>query len=958
MSDEGAARARSIVAGLAAAVGIVLVLLVAAAVALYLGRLDLARRAALAWFRSQGVEGEVQLRSLGPTRLKAKVRLGPTDRPDLTVEDAELSYSLESFLRGRGLRVSMVRLNRPVLKASLREGRLEMGAVDRLLGAVKPQPGAPAQPPPRIEVRSGLLRLQTDYGAADVSADVDLDEGLLDRLSASLAPATLRFGQATAEVRSAVVRVTRSGDRLRLGARIQAASLRLAQASASDAEANLQGDLSYAALAGGRVEGRLAGQASVASASREDLTVKRLTLDLQAPDLVAAPGAGTGSGRFHLRAGLARLQQADLRLDGLSGEGSGRLSLDKARPSAVFTGGLTGSGAWPAMGPAAKDDAPVMTAVKRGLDSFRFIVAKAEVSLDHGRVSGRLLAPARATSASGGALEVKPSGGGYGVTLSGGGLPAAEANIRRVDFVSDGAVVADAGVKAAFSLGVLDGARVEADGRLRMRGGTLTVMASRCADVTVKRLDFGDNSALDFANKLCPANEPLLTASAGRWSVAGEAWQASARAPSFEAGLSDGAGSVRLEGRGQDVRAEFVVDQVKVTDLAKPLRFHPVAASGRASLAKDVFSGAADIKTPKGLQLAHADFRDEVTGMTGSMTVSIPALTFAKGGLQPSQLSPLTAALGEPASGKLTFAGRFDWAGNTTTSSGRLSAENLSFRSPAGPVTGFNGAMAFTSLAPLVGASVGPLEADRIAGVVPLTEVRALVKVDNETATVTEGQGSVGGGKVRINAVASLSADQTVRGEVKLDGVQVHDLVASSPLSDKMSLTAQISGGLPFRMSAGKLRIAGGVASADGPGRLSINRATFNPGGVQSGPATRDNLSTFGYQAMSDLAFRTLNATIASQADGKLRMVFHIAGKYDPPTKKELRLAWRDLLARDVLNKPMPLPSNTEVNLTLDTTLNLDDLLESEHALEQQLGSASVQPQAATIGADTAKGAQ
>jgi hypothetical protein len=356
--------------------------------------------------------------------------------------------------------------------------------------------------------------------------------------------------------------------------------------------------------------------------------------------------------------------------------------------------------------------------------------------------------------------------------------------------------------------------------------------------------------------------------------------------------------------------------------------------------------------------LAHADFRDEVTAMKGGMIISAPAVTFAKGGLQPSQLSPLTAALGEPASGALTFAGRFDWLGTKITSSGRLAAENLSFRSPAGPVTGVNGAMAFTSLAPLVGASVGPLAADRIAGVVPLTEASALVKVDGERATVTEGQGSVGGGKVRINAVASLSADQTIEGELKLDGVQVHDLVASSPFSDKVSLTAQVSGAMPFRVAAGKLRIASGAARADGPGRLSINRATFNPGGVEVGPASKDNLSTFGYQAMSDLTFETLSATIDSQPDGKLRMVFRLAGKYDPPTKKELRLTWRDFLDRDILNKPMPLPSNTQVNLTLDTTLNLDNLIESEHALEQQLGSAAVQPPDATIGAATAKGAQ
>lgn len=957
MSGERAARAHRIATRLAVAAAAVLVLLLAAAVILYLARLDLARRAALAWIRSQGVEGEVQLRALGPVGLKARVRLGPQDRPDLTVEEADVSYSLESFLRGKGLKVSAVRLDRPVLNAAYKDGRLALGSVDRLINALKPQPGAPPQPTPRIEVRSGLVRLKTDYGLATISADADLDQGRLDRLDASLAPTTLRLGQAAAQVRSARVRASRTGDRLRLGAQVQAAGLSAKEGWASDAEIDLQADLAYAALVNGRLDGRGSGQANVAAAGSGDLMVRGFRLDLQAPAFAAAPAAGAGSGRFHLSTTLAELARADLRLSRLASEGSGQLSFDKAGVAADFTGGLTGSGASSALGPVAKDDAPVMAAVKHGLERFRFAVDKAALSRDHGRVSARLLAPARATTTSGGVLDLKPAGRGYGVTVAGGGLPEARADLRRVDF-ADGAVIAEGGVQAAFSLGLLDGAQVKADGKLTVRGGAAAFAAANCAEVTVKRLDFGDNGADDFAAKVCPTREPMLTAAAGRWTIAGQARDASARLPSFEAALSGGSGSMKLQGRGQDLDADFVVDQVRVTDRAKPLRFYPVVASGRANLAKDLFTGGVDVKTPKGVHLAHADFRDQVAAMKGGMTISAPGLTFAKGALQPTQLSPLTAALGEPASGKVSFEGRFDWVGDKTTSSGRLTAQDLSFRSPAGPVTGFNGAMAFTSLAPLVGASVGPLKADRIAGMVALTDASALVKVQNETATVTEGQGSLGGGKVLIDATASLAADQTVQGHVSLEGVQVHDLVASSPFSDKVSMTAQISGALPFRMAAGKLRIMGGAAMADGPGRLSINRATFNPGGAETGPATKDNLSTFGYQAMENLAFQTLTATIDSQPDGKLRMVFHIAGKYDPPTKKELRLSWRDVLDHNVLNKPMPLPSNTGVNLTLDTTLNLDNLIESEGALERRLGSASVQPQGATVGADTAKGPQ
>ena len=958
MSGEGAARARTIAVRLSVAAAAVVVLLLLAAVALYVARFDLARRAALAWIKSQGVQGEVQLQSLGPTGLKARVRIGPEGHPDLTVEEADVAYSLESFLRGQGLKVTAVRLRRPVLRATLRDGRLGLGSLDRLAAALKPQPGAPPAPLPRIEVRSGLVRLETDYGAADIAGDADFDQGRLDRLDAALAPTTLRVGQATASLHGASVKAARSGDRLRLGVRAQAAGVRLAQgvtpSAASNAELYVQADLSYAALAAGRIDGRLSGQGTAASVVIGALTATKLSVDLQSPNLAVAPDLKTGSARFHLRLGAARLRQADMRLDGLSSQGVGRLSLDRTGAALDFTGGLGGSGAWPVLGAVEKDDAPVFAAVKRSLGAFRFAVDKAELSLDHGRAAGRILGPARARSASGGELDLNPVGRGYSLTLTGGGLPDGHIDIRRLD-VSDAAAVAQIHLTTAFSLGLLDRAQVTASGRLTMRDGAAAFAASDCADLAVKRLDFGDNSALDFAAKLCPAREPMLALSSGRWSIAGRAREVSARVPTFEAALSLGSGAMRLQGRGKDVGADVTIDQVKVTDLAKPLRFYPVTASGRAQLARDVLSGEADVRTPRGVQIAHADFRHQVLAMKGGMTISMPALTFVKGGLQPTELSPLTAALGEPASGRVAFQGRFDWAGDKTASSGRLTAENLSFRSPAGPVTGLSGAMVFTSLAPLVGASVGPITAGRVAALVPLTEVSALARVENETATVTDGQGSVGGGHVRINATASLAADQTVKGEVVMDKVQVHDLVASSPFSDKVSMTAQISGRLPFQMTGGKLRIADGSAQADGPGRLSINRATFNPGGVAKGPATEDNLSTFGYQAMENLAFQTLDATIGSQPDGKLRMVFHVVGKHDPPTKKELRLSWRDFFDRQVLNKSMPLPSNTGVNLTLDTTINLDNLIESQGALDRQLGSGAVQPLDATLGVNTSE---
>ena len=47
----------------------------------------------------------------------------------------------------------------------------------------------------------------------------------------------------------------------------------------------------------------------------------------------------------------------------------------------------------------------------------------------------------------------------------------------------------------------------------------------------------------------------------------------------------------------------------------------------------------------------------------------------------------------------------------------------------------------------------------------------------------------------------------------------------------------------------------------------------------------------------------------------------------DPPQKQELRLTLGDLISRRFLNRNLPLPSNTGIDLTLDTTLNLNQLI-------------------------------
>ena len=329
-------------------------------------------------------------------------------------------------------------------------------------------------------------------------------------------------------------------------------------------------------------------------------------------------------------------------------------------------------------------------------------------------------------------------------------------------------------------------------------------------------------------------------------------------------------------------------------------------------------------------------------------------LTFSEGGLQPADLSPLAEAVGAPAVGSAKFSGRFDWSPEGSASSGVVSIPGLDFRSPAGPVKGLRGQIAFSSLAPLKAAPGQELAVDEVQSMVVLSALTARFELADNLLKVEGGEASVGGGKVRVETLeVPLAPGAPTRGVLIVEGVQLRDIVEASPFGDKVDLDAKVSGRIPFEMAGSRIRISGGELHADQPGRLSIDRAALTgvaAGGVPAdaappgAPDPNETFTDFAYQAMENLAFQTLDLTLASREDGRLGLLFHIVGRHDPPQKQEIRLTLMDLIQRRFLGRKLPLPSGTGVNLTLDTTLNLDDLVSDWMDFQKARSSGPVQP--------------
>jgi hypothetical protein len=77
-----------------------------------------------------------------------------------------------------------------------------------------------------------------------------------------------------------------------------------------------------------------------------------------------------------------------------------------------------------------------------------------------------------------------------------------------------------------------------------------------------------------------------------------------------------------------------------------------------------------------------------------------------------------------------------------------------------------------------------------------------------------------------------------------------------------------------------------------------------------------------------------------SVAGDRLRILFHINGRHDPPQKVRVRLSVSDLMAGKAMRKPIPLPSDTKINLTLDTSLNFGELVRALSDAWRQQGGA------------------
>jgi hypothetical protein len=909
--------------------------LAVALLALWLSRAYIAAEFARSYFRSHGVTASVKIGALGLSGVSGSFALGPANAPDFSAERIELRFSPLHWIPF----VTEVRLIHPVLRARVTDdGKVALGSLQAWLDSLRQQQGKSRFVSDDLVVSLEGLRalLATPAGAAEVNGNVRLVKNLPASADLSLQPTNLTRNGMTVRVRAGRLTYENSGkafvhvaadvqgkgfDLHGLEADLKADGLRWFSSPALSVSLTSANLALSAATANGTptVDGR--GKNLVFNGLKAELTARELhwsssSTSLASADLVLSAAAANGIHAAALQATVADFSYAGA----------------QASADIHFNGGFDAAAVVPVPH---TGDAPLDRALAANL-AHLVVKGAGHLALQNGRTSINFVAPLEIAGARGGRLSLthlQLAGGtdsvsaSFRATFGGGGLPNVSADVKDLLW-SGGGFTAHARLNADFSYAMLQRAALRGDGTLSWQNGQYAFTPSGCMQVSLAAFHPGASDlARNVQADICaPPQQPLLTGEGAGWTLTGEARNAAADLPSAIAHVEKVAAKLVFDGEGAPIKGTATVTSGEISDRAASPRFKPLLGTGTASLADGTWRGRFTVTDTKKTALGETTFVHTMETGAGTAHIAAPKLSFAPDKLQPEDLSPLLVAF-RKAEGAVDFAGDVNWTRDAITSRGTLTVNALDFLTPLGKAHAVKTRLDFTSLLPPQTAPGQQLAISRIDWTLPFSAVDlrfsfspASIKVDALSSAWAEGH-------VSLTPFTVAMADPTkVAGTAELKSITLDALITASNLANKVKLVGKISGHIPFATGPDGIRITNGHIQADGPGRLSVSRSVWAQGDAAiSSNAVQD----FAYQALENLAFESLSADLNSVSNGRLQIVFHIKGKSDPPQHQTADVAIADIINGTALYKPIPLPSGTPVDLTLDTSLNFDELLKS-----------------------------
>ena len=303
---------------------------------------------------------------------------------------------------------------------------------------------------------------------------------------------------------------------------------------------------------------------------------------------------------------------------------------------------------------------------------------------------------------------------------------------------------------------------------------------------------------------------------------------------------------------------------LRVADADAAPRFKPLSAHDAAlSLAGGRIDATATLTEPtSGAKVAGVTIRHDLGRGAGEARLDVPGLVFARGGLQPEALTPLTLGVIANTAGTVAGTGTIRWNPAGVASGGRFHTDRLDFAAAFGPVTGVSGTIAFSDLLGLV---TPPGQEVRVATVnpgVPVTDGIARYQVSGNRVIVEGARWPFAGGTLTLEPA---SLDLSSNAERRLT-FRIADLDAAAFVQQldfpNISATGRFDGVLPMIFDERGGRIETGSLAARRPGTLAYVG--------ELSQADIGTMAKLAFDALKAIRYDALDIRLDGRLDGEM----------------------------------------------------------------------------------------
>ena len=324
--------------------------------------------------------------------------------------------------------------------------------------------------------------------------------------------------------------------------------------------------------------------------------------------------------------------------------------------------------------------------------------------------------------------------------------------------------------------------------------------------------------------------------------------------------LSNGKGRWQVEGSGLSLRGAFVLSDTE----AQP-RFEPLQApDATLRLSGGKITAQAGLISPRRqLRVGSVNVAHDLTLGEGHALLDIPGIRFQTEGLQPNELTALTYGVIADVDGLVAGTGRFDWSGDTVTSTGRFTATEISLAAVFGQVQGLTTQLDFVDL---INMRTAPGQAANVAEINPGVPVRdgalRYRLLDARRVEVEGGRWPFAGGELILDpTILDFDETQERRMTFHVKGVDA-GLFLKEMAFDNLDATGTFDGTLPMIFDAKGGRIEGGELRARAGGRLAY-----------VGEISRQDVGLWGnmaFQALKSLNYKNLTIRMSGPLAGEM----------------------------------------------------------------------------------------